>query len=503
MSNPTDNDEQPATTGVDASREAGGGRSPRPERRSRPVLRWLALGGLTAMLIALVGVIFVLPDLVSEREARAPAVIPAPPKPAPRAAPSEDDRRSARDKREADRLLGLVLRAKTELEADGAAVWGGADYDAALDHLAAGDAELDAERYVEAAAEYTRSLSDLEALRAGKAARLTSALAAGEAALAAGDGPAARASFEIALAVDERNAPARQGMQRARVLEQVAALVESGAAYEARDALDSAREKYAEAASLDPRSEAARAALESVTERIRERDFRLAMSAALAALEDGDLNEAHAALTRADALAPGSPEVADARVRLERARQRVRIADHRRRAERLVREERWRQAAEHYAGVLAIDANAAFAREGKQRSLARDRIHTELDAYLAAPERLHAASVRDGARRLISATGEVDAATEPLLADKLERLARAVDVAATPLKVRLESDNLTEVTVYKVGRFGRFEYHELMLTPGTYVAVGTRTGYRDVRVEFTLTAGQGPALVSVRCREKI
>ena len=71
------------------------------------------------------------------------------------------------------------------------------------------------------------------------------------------------------------------------------------------------------------------------------------------------------------------------------------------------------------------------------------------------------------------------------------------------MQVRLQSDNFTDVTVYKVGRFGRFADRDLLLPPGTYVAVGTRSGYRDVRVEFTLTAGQEPGDVSVRCQEKI
>ncbi len=69
--------------------------------------------------------------------------------------------------------------------------------------------------------------------------------------------------------------------------------------------------------------------------------------------------------------------------------------------------------------------------------------------------------------------------------------------------MQIRSDNLTDVTVYKVGRFGRFASRDLLLPPGTYVAVGTRIGYRDVRVEFTLMAGQEPAMVTVRCQEKI
>ena len=116
---------------------------------------------------------------------------------------------------------------------------------------------------------------------------------------------------------------------------------------------------------------------------------------------------------------------------------------------------------------------------------------------------LSAAGPRNNARRLLGVVADLDAKAEPKLAAKVERLARAVELAEKPLQVRLQSDNLTDVTVYKVGRFGRFASRDLLLPPGIYVAVGTRSGYRDVRVEFTLAAGQEPVVVTVRSTEKI
>jgi hypothetical protein len=227
------------------------------------------------------------------------------------------------------------------------------------------------------------------------------------------------------------------------------------------------------------------------------------MSVALVAIERGDFDASSAALKTAAALQPGSPEVADARRRLQLAVQHSRISTHRSQARALERDERWGEASEHYTAVLAIDSNAAFARAGREKSLARARIHAELDAYLAERRRLSAPGPRDNARRLLAATADLDAASEPKLAAKVERLTKAIETAETPMQVRLQSDNLTDVTVYKVGRFGRFGTRDLLLPPGTYVAVGTRTGYRDVRVEFTLTAGQEPADITVRCQEKI
>ena len=67
----------------------------------------------------------------------------------------------------------------------------------------------------------------------------------------------------------------------------------------------------------------------------------------------------------------------------------------------------------------------------------------------------------------------------------------------------LRSDEETEVIVYKVKRLGRFAQQELVLRPGTYTAVGTRNGYRDVRQDFTITPGNASVPITIACTEPI
>ena len=75
--------------------------------------------------------------------------------------------------------------------------------------------------------------------------------------------------------------------------------------------------------------------------------------------------------------------------------------------------------------------------------------------------------------------------------------------ADSPVAVTLHSDQETEVIVYKVARLGHFSEKELSLRPGTYTAVGTRDGYRDVRRSFTLAHDTAPAPVTIICTEPI
>lgn len=76
-------------------------------------------------------------------------------------------------------------------------------------------------------------------------------------------------------------------------------------------------------------------------------------------------------------------------------------------------------------------------------------------------------------------------------------------MAGQPVSVLLLSDGATEITVYRVGRLGAFDSRQLQLRPGRYVAVGTRPGYRDVRVEFEIAPGRAAAPVLVRCEEPV
>ena len=91
----------------------------------------------------------------------------------------------------------------------------------------------------------------------------------------------------------------------------------------------------------------------------------------------------------------------------------------------------------------------------------------------------------------------------PVLAQQIEQLQTLLQQANTPVTVTLRSDEETEVIVYKVARLGRFAQRELTLRPGTYTAVGTRNGYRDVRQSFTITHDGAPAPVTIACVEPI
>jgi len=180
----------------------------------------------------------------------------------------------------------------------------------------------------------------------------------------------------------------------------------------------------------------------------------------------------------------------------------ARIETYRRKAAGAEQAENWQQALNAYQQVLDIDSNVRFAIQGKQRALKLIRIDKRINFFLQQPTVLESDRQLGNAIQLIAEIDEVDP-KGARLKDQYDKLTQLVDAAKTPVKIILESDNLTEVAVYKVGKLGRFANHELSLRPGTYTVVGTRDGYQDVRMKIVIKPRQIPKRIAVKCEIEI
>ena len=230
--------------------------------------------------------------------------------------------------------------------------------------------------------------------------------------------------------------------------------------------------------------------------------FVRAMSEGLEALENGRWQAAHSAFETASRLRPGAPEVADGLARARAGQRRESVAVNLRQAGEFEREESWREAEELYRAVLEIDPESAAALAGHRRTKARADLDEKLEFHLANPGRLSTAKVFDDASTNLE---EARDATPkgPRLESQISRLEVVLERASTPVAVVLESDSLTDVLVYRVGRLGSFTRRELSLKPGTYTVVGSRRGFRDVRLQLVVTPDSPPKPLTIRCTERL
>ena len=471
---------------------------------------------LAVLLAILIGVVFFLPEPEptepdeSGTAAQAPEAGAAPP------AADEDDGvsfsenledLSGRDSRvvaraDTDEILGQLLSRMETLESRAVQRWGGLRFSQAQAVYAEGDEAYLARDYALAAEKYSAANTLLEPLLEEVEQVFATTLAEAQAALAAADSIEAVRLFELAVAITPNHAGARAGFERARNLDTVMSLTDQGVQFENELELEAARQSFARAVGLDPQWQPAQRGLERVKATIRQMDFDQRMTEGLMALGEGDYAGARAAFRMAQEIKPGSPEPADGLLQVDQGIRLDRIAALERQAQDEEQSEAWETAVETYKALLEIDPDLAFAQDGLRRAQQMTALHEQLDEYIAAPDTLSAAGTMARATRLV-----VDITRMPEIGPRLggqrDELSRLLKRAATPLTVRLVSDNATDVSIYKVGKLGSFETQEIELRPGTYVAVGSRPGYRDVRLEFRVAPEIDLQPVVVRCEEPI
>lgn len=504
---------KPAAVDLTAAATAQQQKSRRPRRQ---LLMWLGIG---AVLFAAVMVFFLLPGWVADPDIDPAAVIsrtgPVDPQrgTSPDSAPAAGVTAATGDapwrkaqqfsrRKESQEILGQLLDAQKLLEERGVTVWGRKQYEQALEHARSGDAEYSRQNFSRAHDHYAQALDLFTGLLQGVEELFTKTMEAGNDALSAGDVAAAREAFGIALAIDPIDRNALLGMERAGTLTQVNDLIDRGDALLRDGDTGQARSLYQQALALDSHSERARQQLQSAENRISEGAFNNAMSSGFRLLEQGRYAQAREEFSGALKIKPGSR---DARSGLEQAKHLItaeKINALLEQAGAAERNEDWQGAVSAYEAALELDKNLGNAQAGKRRAALRGEIHDKLEQILAGPERLFD---QNAYNEVVGFRDKIQALSEPgpVLAGQIARLDRLLKLADKPVAVQLRSDNLTLVTLYKVGELGYFTSKSLALRPGHYVAVGRRDGYRDVRVEFFVDPDQAMEPVIVSSNEKI
>jgi tetratricopeptide (TPR) repeat protein len=235
---------------------------------------------------------------------------------------------------------------------------------------------------------------------------------------------------------------------------------------------------------------------------VSEDAFAAAMTEGLSALKNEDYAIARGAFERAKSLRPEAPEVASGLSQAGEGLRNRAIEGHRDRGLEHERLESWRAAEAEYDSALALDGSLRFAREGKKKSAALALLQEKLDFQIGHAERLSDARALEEASRLLDEASGVEG-EGPKRQDAIAKLEALVASYSRPMELQIVSDTLTDVTLQRIGRLGKFDRRVLEVRPGRYVAVGSRAGFRDVRVEFTVEPGKPLAPIRVLCEETI
>jgi|AntAceMinimDraft_5_1070358.scaffolds.fasta_scaffold00532_14 tetratricopeptide (TPR) repeat protein len=505
---------QPAsdsTVGASASTK----KTTAPTQRGTPVWVLPALG-LLVVLAALV--IFLLPAALEPKQS-APgttsessgAIAPAQEQaagtaekspPAVDASAPWSDAQIAHQRKAAQEAAAELLELQIALQARGVEQWAAKAFAEIAALAQAGDALYKNRQFEEATAQYQQGLAALQEIQDSIPQRLVQLLEQAQAALDAGDANAALTALAAAAIIEPDNADIATLKRRAEVLPQLLPLLDEAATAEAAEDLTQAQTLLQQATKLDPLHAHAQSELQRVMAKARDRGFNQSMSAGYAALNERHFNSARQAFNAAAKLQPGSKEAASALQEVSTAETAQRLSGLDQQGRRDEQQEQWGKAVSAYEQAQKIDGSVLFASEGLQRSRMRAQLDQQLRTAIADTQRLSDAAVAGATEQLLVQAKQVTPRGS-LLEQQISTLDKVLREANTTVNVTLRSDDKTEVIVYKVARLGSFAERELTLRPGSYTALGTRAGYRDVRQTFTITADAAPAPVTIICTESI
>lgn len=405
-------------------------------------------------------------------------------------------------KDESRELAAQLLRQQLYLEDHGLALWDPIAFQTVQQLADDGDDLFRDHNYAESIATFESGIVLLEQLEQQIQPTKEANLVLGEQTLVAADFEAAMNAFTIVVAIEPLNEAGQEGLRRAQQLETVLALMHEGLLEEDEGHLEAALESYNPARALDDKWQPARVAVGRVKRKITERNFNEAMSSGFASLSGGDFDAAKTAFNQAQEMLPDSGEPADGLHQVDLAIRTRAIAEHKNRASEFESNELWSEATDEYQAVIDLDPSLLFASDGKQNAMLRAEADKQLNYYLSNPVVLADDDELSKAKQQFYAATRVSK-PGPILRKQMRAISKSIELARVPISVKIVSDTKTDIVVYRVGSLGRLQSTQIELYPGKYTVVGKRRGYRDVRREFTVLAGNSIEPIFVACTEKI
>ena len=412
---------------------------------------------------------------------------------------AEAQRQQAR--KAAQDALQRVLELQEILQDLGVERWAPDAYQTAVSTAMSGDEAYRNGDFSEAATAYLNAGDALVALEDSVPTRIADARAATLDAIEEGNELDANASLDLLVLLSPNEVDGDTLRARVAAISEVSEALDAAIAAAEQNNLSAAIEATKRAVSADPDHQRARDMLATYQQQDADQRFRQAMTRGYDLLDQENFEAAAAAFQQARQLRPTSAEVQAAETELSEAKTDATLRALAQTGEEKERVEDWQGALEVYEEALTTDPTLVFAQQGLDRVKPRAGLATALQTILDEQERLVDRRVLAEAEATLQEAQAIRA-PGPVLSGQIQAVAAALDYARTPVELSITSDGQTDVTLLRVRRLGAFSQQNLTLRPGDYVAMGVRTGFRDVRVSFSVKPGQ-KAAVDVRCTESI
>ncbi|TRW48686.1 hypothetical protein FM042_06785 [Aliidiomarina halalkaliphila] len=305
-----------------------------------------------------------------------------------------------------------------------------------------------------------------------------------------------------ALLLNPDHEDARALQARIDVYTDVQALLERAHVAKMENQLERQRDYLREITLLDPAHDDAAHRLREVEQELTEQAYLSALNQAIRALDAGELQQAQAAVQRANGIIPNRAETVSLRSRIQTAINARELQTIEQQLVAFAAADEWSTVAMVANNALQRHPGHPASQQALEKAQQIQQVRSRVSNYIARPERLNDLTVLANAQQTLKA-GEVFANDSPRLAAELDTLHELIEEANQPIEVILSSDNRTFVRVLGVGNVGIHNEYTFSLKPGVYQFEGRREGYRSKIITVTVARDAAPVRVRLVCDERV
>ncbi|MCZ6671675.1 MAG: tetratricopeptide repeat protein [Verrucomicrobia bacterium] len=405
----------------------------------------------------------------------------------------------------ADEIAGLKKRIQaldSTLQSQAVALLDSEDYNSVQSNLIESDQLLQEGQFQKAITSLEESEAALKTIFDAAEQQFREAIRKGLNALNSGDGDTATEHLMVAQSLRSKDSFVAQQLERAKVINRVYEHFNKGKEYEQQGLFSLARVDYQKALELDPDSVNINTRLQAINQTLNRDLFDTALAAGFEALSAGNGDAAVQDLEKATALMPGDSK---ARAALADARelQRRQLVDRLMAiGQKALKNQEWIVAKSAFQEALDYEPTSQQAQDGlatAEEQIAREE---RLRQFLLEAETFERNGEFEKAL-IVLREGRQVADPSGVVSEKIQLLESILEEQSKPQIVKIISDSMTEIEVYKVGKFEPSQELNLKLRPGEYTIVGSRLMYRDVRYSLVVKVGEAPDPIEVICQEKL
>ena len=307
-------------------------------------------------------------------------------------------------------------------------------------------------------------------------------------------------SFSYALKIEPQNEEALKGMKTATNFDRVQSLFIQADEFETLGQNADALDTYYKIIQLDPSATKAQYAINRIQLNEKEIKYKQFYNKGQTLLQSKKFKEAEESFQEAHKIFPKREEIKDALSEALRAKTDHFINKYITRARVASKQHDWPNAIKDYNKALKLDNSLKEAKKELAYSIKRDKLNQQVVDILNNEEQPLKYSTFEHTKNILKLA--LTYKDKPAVASQIDKLNNILAEMKRKVPVLIISDGKTYIQLENNIDLGSFKSEKIMLDPGEYLFLGTRTGFHEVFKNFIISTDKKDNRVYIICKQK-